>query len=144
MRGHKLVGWILGVTFLGATHCAPPLADLRTRAAFDLTCASESLQVQPLGGDRTYGVEGCGKRATYVWVPQNNSWILDNRAEAASPAAAPPPVAASAAPPADVKACEAAQDYKRRAANSTGPAQVQLLKMAEKKESECRAQGKGG
>ena len=47
-------------------------------------------------------------------------------------------------PNAATTACEAAQDYKRRAANSTGPAQVQLLKMAEKKESECRAQGKGG
>jgi len=130
----------------GATHCAPLLGELRTRAAFDLVCVGDSLQVQSIG-ERTYGVEGCGKRATYVWVPQNNSWILDNRTEAASPAATPPSMAASAAvspaPPGDPKACEAAQDYKRRAANASGPAQEQLLKMAEKKESECRALGKG-
>src|SRR5436309_312366 len=129
MRIHRLAGWILGMTFLGATHCAPPLGELRTRAAFDLVCAGDSLQVQSIGV-HTYGVEGCGKRATYVWVPQNNSWILDNRTNVEPPAATPPSMTASAAvsaaPPGDAKACEDAQDYKRRAANASGQAQAQL------------------
>jgi hypothetical protein len=58
----------------------------------------------------------------------------------AKPAAAATP---AAAPPSDPKACDSAQDYRRRAANSSGAAQAQLFKMAEKKEAECRAQGKG-
>jgi hypothetical protein len=180
MRRFITVSSILGLA-VGATHCAASanIGELKTRAAFDLACAGDSLQLQPFG-ERTVGVEGCGRRATYVWAFQNQSWLLDSRTGSESPAAAPPsslapaapgPVAPSTAPPAqasapiaplpaapakpaaaatpaaappgDPKACESAQDYKRRAVNASGAAQAQLLKMAEKKEAECRAQGKG-
>jgi hypothetical protein len=156
------------------------MGELRTRAAFDLACSGESLQLQPFG-ERTVGVEGCGKRATYVWAFQNQSWLLDSRSGseslAASPASSPPPASSPAPAPAaavgpstapaqaaapiapapaatakpaapppapvgDPKACESAQEYKRRAANASGAAQAQLLRMAERKDSECRAQGK--
>jgi hypothetical protein len=163
---------------LAAAHCATAgnVGDLRARAAFDLACPSDALQLQALA-ERTYGVDGCGKRATYVWAYQNQSWLLDSRsssagAEASAPAAAPaiatpassaapasnapppatamPAVAAPpsapaapaprAAPAGDPKACESAQDYRRRAAASSGAAQAQLARMAERKEAECRAQ----
>lgn len=35
------------------------------RAAFDLDCPKEKLQIQELT-TRTWGVNGCGKRATYI------------------------------------------------------------------------------
>src|SRR5262249_52905587 len=153
---------LLAAASLGGTHCATSgnVGELRTRAAFDLACPGESLQVQPLA-ERTYGVEGCGRRGTYVWAYQNQSWLLDSRsgggalseastapaalaAPASSvpassapasgapatnagstpaPVAAPPTAATASKPPSapsgptpDAKACEAAQDYRRRAA----------------------------
>lgn len=41
------------------------VAQLKTRAAFDLACPAESLELHELDA-RTRGVTGCGKRATYV------------------------------------------------------------------------------
>lgn len=38
---------------------------LKTRAAFDLDCPADKLEVVELD-PRTRGVQGCGKRATYV------------------------------------------------------------------------------
>lgn len=35
------------------------------RAAFDLDCSEDQLQIQELT-TRTWGVKGCGKRATYI------------------------------------------------------------------------------
>jgi hypothetical protein len=155
---------------LATTHCATSgnLGELRTRAAFDLACPSDSLQTHPLS-ERTVGVDGCGKRATYVWAYQNQSWILDSRSggdvgamAAASlppsaaqtpsgpPSAAPTPTvaaatiapASTAASPArqapDPKVCDAAHEYRRRAASASDAAQAQLLRMAERKEAECR------
>ena len=50
---------------------------LETRAKFDLNC--ESIQVTPLEKNQTfissYGVEGCGRRVTYVWG--NGSWVMN-------------------------------------------------------------------
>jgi hypothetical protein len=61
-----------------------------------------------------------------------------------SAAAAPPSAPAAPAPRAasagDPKACETAQDYRRRAAGSSGVAQAQLVRMAERKDAECRGQ----
>ncbi len=46
---------------------------VRTRAAFDLSCPEEKLQVTPLSNEAmeraTYGVNGCGKKASYVFLP---------------------------------------------------------------------------
>ena len=54
---------------LGLVSCVVSLSDslqrdaVTTRAKFDLEC--DKLDVVVLG-DRTFGVTGCGKRATYV------------------------------------------------------------------------------
>ncbi len=38
---------------------------VQTRAAFDLSCSKDNLNIIKLGGG-SYGVRGCGKQATYV------------------------------------------------------------------------------
>jgi hypothetical protein len=38
---------------------------LKARAAYDMQCNEDQLQLTELA-DATYGVEGCGKRGTYV------------------------------------------------------------------------------
>jgi hypothetical protein len=45
--------------------CANQGELVRRRAAFDLSCAAEQLQVTELT-DRAFGVTGCGQKATYV------------------------------------------------------------------------------
>ena len=46
--------------------CAATMQNtVQARAAFDFNCSSESLKISELH-PRTYGVEGCGKRATYL------------------------------------------------------------------------------
>jgi hypothetical protein len=63
--------------------CAAALErDLRKRAAFDLQCPEEQLQLTPLGnttfGNQStppYGVAGCNKRAAYVYT--SGGWVLN-------------------------------------------------------------------
>jgi hypothetical protein len=43
---------------------SPDEAALRKRAAFDLHCDAAKLSLTPFDS-RTYGLEGCGRRATY-------------------------------------------------------------------------------
>jgi hypothetical protein len=49
-------------TILG---CGATIEQLRSRASFDLNCAENKLQVVEID-QRTRGVRGCGKQATYV------------------------------------------------------------------------------
>jgi hypothetical protein len=67
-------------------------AELVKRAAFDLSCPEASLRVVPLG-DALRGVEGCDKKATYVFDQQQHVWVMNNdgpRADASAPAAPSP------------------------------------------------------
>jgi len=57
-------------------------AELRTRAAFDLSCAQDKLVLVPLS-DSSRGVEGCGQRATYVRVDFN--WVMNTVNGAVAP-----------------------------------------------------------
>ena len=59
-----------------ASSCIPEGA-LRKRAAFDLQCQEQGLEVIDLGGG-TRGVTGCGRQATYVWVPSSGSWVMNS------------------------------------------------------------------
>jgi hypothetical protein len=106
---------------------------------------------------RTYGVEGCGQRATYVESCQPRSWGLDctwvlngetrtateaGSAVASSASSAPTAAAPTAAAPSpvDPKACESATEYRQRAENADGLAKIQLTKLAERKEAACKQQ----
>ena len=65
------------------------------RAAFDLGCPAEQVQVLDIGGS-SYGATGCGKKASYTCVCMWHVWsdctkvacTLDG---ATDPAAPPPP-----------------------------------------------------
>lgn len=60
---------------------------LQARAAFDLSCAAEELKLTPLeklpgcfGGTclKTAGIEGCGKKVTYLFVQPGDQWVLNS------------------------------------------------------------------
>lgn len=86
--------------------CAKPRpaspAALAARAAFDLSCGQQRIQIYPLD-PRTRGVAGCGRRLTYVEVCDDFRgrascrWRLESPPWLPVPVAAPP---ASLAPPA--------------------------------------------
>ena len=60
---------------------------VRTRAAFDLNCPEDKLEVVTLSSfDATFGARGCGKRATYLWR-SNGGAILNSPIQSDSPAA---------------------------------------------------------
>ena len=66
---------------------------LHQRASFDFSCPQESLKLTPIGEDGrfgagTYGVEGCGKRGTYVHT-SNNQWMLNTSSGGPEAAQAP-------------------------------------------------------
>ena len=47
---------------------SPELDQLKMRAAYDMMCSDrDDIHYKSLGND-TYDVDGCGKRARYVWV----------------------------------------------------------------------------
>jgi hypothetical protein len=52
--------------------CGPNESQLRSRAAYDLRCAEDQLQLMKLD-KRTRGVYGCGRQATYVWLCSGES-----------------------------------------------------------------------
>ena len=65
--------------------CGPNEAQLRSRAAYDLRCAEDQLQLTKLD-KRTRGVDGCGRRATYVWVCEGScTWMLNMNTAPAAP-----------------------------------------------------------
>ena len=64
---------------------------LAERAAFDLNCPEEDLQIRSLGDEDTQGAAGCGRRATYLYDSEHNRWILngvveDRNSKATTPA----------------------------------------------------------
>jgi hypothetical protein len=75
----------LMVTFL-AVGCVSKANEVRTRATFDLGCAADKLDVKPLTSEAmetaTYGVQGCSKKATYVYRPGDGA-VLNSPIQAA-------------------------------------------------------------
>jgi len=95
----------------GTTYPRPSkhdVATLRSRAAFDLGCPAEQLQFFKID-DRTAGVSGCNRQATYILMCDRNdydrrdestgcTWLVNASAESA-PAPAPAPALAPAPAP---------------------------------------------
>ncbi|MDF1563050.1 MAG: hypothetical protein P1V51_08405 [Deltaproteobacteria bacterium] len=82
----KGIGLALLATFalLASAGCVP-VEKLRKRAAFDISCPEEKLEVVDLGGT-TRGVTGCEKKATYLWIcggGQPCNWVMNTDAGAA-------------------------------------------------------------
>ena len=91
---------ILGGMAAALAGCIPPNDSLRAklepRAQFDLNCPN--LQIVPLektnGWVTSYGVTGCGRRATYILNASTNSWVMnvaDGQSMGAGPEDPPPP-----------------------------------------------------
>jgi hypothetical protein len=61
------------VAMFSVLGCVSKSNEVRTRAAFDLSCSGDKLEVTPLTSEvmetATYGVQGCRKKATYVYTP---------------------------------------------------------------------------
>ncbi|MCA9548902.1 MAG: hypothetical protein KC933_02635 [Myxococcales bacterium] len=73
----------LALALTTLTACAPTGA-LITRAAFDLDCPKDRLQLHDLGPS-TKGVKGCGRKATYVWscgTNQSCAWVMNSDIDA--------------------------------------------------------------
>jgi hypothetical protein len=98
-------GAVLAALSLASISCAPPaparapLNELAARASFDLDCASPWLRLTDIG-ERVKGVDGCGKRATYVELCQlgDATCAWWNNTVAGSSSFGPPPGAAARAP----------------------------------------------
>jgi len=97
------------VVALGFFACTPTPASvyqLRSRAAFDLSCPPQYLQVYHLHG-RIKGVFGCGRRLTYVqscdspFSGGSCLWLLD------TPGVEPPGCRSAFKPPMPAIACPA-------------------------------------
>ncbi len=77
---------ILAFTLLASMGCYTDraMSSVRSRAAFDLGCPAEKLEVAKLTGSAvgpglgTYGVEGCGKKATYALENDLNTPVLNS------------------------------------------------------------------
>jgi hypothetical protein len=48
---------------------------LGSRAAFDMQCPEERLEMTEFS-ENSYGISGCGRRASYVW--NGSSWVLNS------------------------------------------------------------------
>lgn len=59
------VSLAFATTVLVVASCAAPQKDVRARAASDLSCPADSLEVDHLGGG-VYEASGCEKRARYL------------------------------------------------------------------------------
>jgi hypothetical protein len=90
--------------------CVPTEDQLRTRAAFDMQCPGDQLQVVALDA-QIRGVSGCGQRRTYVTVCNGQpgylgttcNWVADSAGQGGPPPQGSPPPGsppqASYAPP---------------------------------------------
>jgi hypothetical protein len=70
---------LLAVVFAGG--CGALLlheGQLRNRASYDLQCAPDKLEITEID-KRTAGVDGCGRRGTYVYT--SDTWILNSPGE---------------------------------------------------------------
>ncbi len=86
-----LLTWVVGCSF----HVIKPSDSLTPRAAFDLGCKVEEVEMTPLDGqcDAVYsgsndtctmGVRCQDKQATYVFFHKGKTWVM-NSADAKSP-----------------------------------------------------------
>lgn len=67
---HRTMLFVVTLSIVG---CVSKSNEVRTRASFDLGCPGDQLAITPLTSEAmetaTYGVQGCSKKATYVYTP---------------------------------------------------------------------------
>ncbi len=80
-RGHAALLALVVSSCSPAAQNARGRTALESRASFDLECPRSALALAPLGKDAhgvitSYGVEGCGRRATYVRL-SDATWLMN-------------------------------------------------------------------
>ncbi len=50
---------------------------LAQRATFDFNCPLQQIRLVDMGDNLVRGVEGCGRRATYVQNPYTGTWVMN-------------------------------------------------------------------
>jgi hypothetical protein len=50
---------------------------LAQRASFDFNCPQQQLRLVDMGDRLVRGVEGCGRRATYIQNPHTGTWVMN-------------------------------------------------------------------
>jgi hypothetical protein len=77
---------LLGLLLLSSTACkhnTRAQTTVRQRAAFDFACSPRELTLTVLDAEGArdmasqISVQGCGKKAVYVYYPDTDTWILD-------------------------------------------------------------------
>jgi hypothetical protein len=77
---------LLGLLVLSSTACkhnTRAQTTVRQRAAFDFACSPRELTLTVLDAEGArdmasqISVQGCGKKAVYVYYPDTDTWILD-------------------------------------------------------------------
>ncbi|APR82816.1 Hypothetical protein A7982_08165 [Minicystis rosea] len=67
---HRTMLLVVAFSVVG---CVSKSNEVRTRASFDLGCPGDQLAVTALTSEAmetaTYGVQGCSKKATYIYTP---------------------------------------------------------------------------
>ncbi|MEZ4359949.1 MAG: hypothetical protein R3B48_07185 [Kofleriaceae bacterium] len=76
---------------------------VKPRASVDLSCPEQDLVVRNVA-ERTVSVEGCGRRAVYVYSVTDTAWKIDGTVADVPPPATPQPPAAAPAPSTPVSA----------------------------------------
>jgi hypothetical protein len=82
MKKTLLLGIALGSVLLGGCSFEPAI---KARAAFDLQCGQEQIQVSQIGAS-SFGARGCGRQGTYVITP-NGQVVLNSAVDVVGAAA---------------------------------------------------------
>jgi hypothetical protein len=79
-----LVSAVVAGLFVGCGHDKRAMKTVTSRAAFDLSCPEDELELQVLSTEGArklasqIGVIGCGKRAVYVYFSSSDAWIANS------------------------------------------------------------------
>jgi len=90
MRTRLLVVALLLVWGVACKHNSRAQTTVRQRATFDFACAQSELTLTVLDSEGArdmasqIAVQGCGKKAVYIYYPDTDTWILDGAVVPAS------------------------------------------------------------
>jgi len=106
-------------------------AELRSRASLEMSCPQPQLQLVQLA-EQTMGVQGCGRRATYVVRCETRSglsecqWVANGQAVAAPPPP-PPPGGPPPMSPLEVTLHQGLDAHREAISTCTGGAAAEVL-----------------
>jgi hypothetical protein len=91
MRTTLILVTLALLSMTACKHNSRARTTVQQRAAFDFPCPQSELTLTVLDTEGArdlasqIAVEGCGKKAVYVYIPDTNTWILDGVVASAPP-----------------------------------------------------------